>query len=35
MTFQVRQDRTYVRAPARSTRYLVIRLVAPDAPRPS
>jgi Ca-activated chloride channel family protein len=35
MTFQIRQDRMYVRAPARSTRFLVIRLVAPDAPRRS
>jgi Ca-activated chloride channel homolog len=33
MTFDIRQDRTYVRAPARSTRYLVVRLVAPEAPR--
>ena len=33
MTFDIRQDRAYVRAPARSTRYLVVRLVAPDAPR--
>ena len=32
MTFDIRQDRTYLRAPARSTRYLVVRLVAPDAP---
>ncbi len=33
MTFDIRQDRAYLRAPARSTRYLVVRLVAPDAPR--
>jgi len=31
MTFDIRQDRAYVRAPARSTRYLVVRLEAPDA----
>jgi Ca-activated chloride channel family protein len=31
MTFDVRQDRAYLRAPARSTRFLVVRLVAPDA----
>ena len=31
MTFQIDQDRAYVRAPARSTRYLVVRLTAPDA----
>jgi Ca-activated chloride channel family protein len=35
MTFDIRQDRTYVRAPSRSTRYLVVRLVAPEAPRRS
>ncbi len=35
MTFQIRQDRTYVRSTARSTRYLVVRLVAPDAPHRS
>ena len=35
MTFDLRQDRAYVRAPARSTRYLVVRLEAPDAPRRS
>ena len=33
MTFDIRQDRAYLRAPARSTRYLVVRLVAPDAHR--
>ncbi len=33
MTFDIRQDRAFVRAAARSTRYLVVRLVAPDAPR--
>ena len=33
MTFDLRQDRTCLRAPARSTRYLVVRLVAPEAPR--
>ncbi len=33
MTFEMRQDRAYLRAPARSTRYLVVRLVAPDARR--
>ncbi len=32
MTFSIRQDRTFLRAPSRSTRYLVVRLVAPDAP---
>ncbi len=30
MTFDIRQDRAYLRAPARSTRYVVVRLVAPD-----
>jgi Ca-activated chloride channel family protein len=35
MTFDIRQDRAFVRAPSRSTRYLVVRLVAPEAPRPS
>lgn len=35
MTFELRQDRTLVRARARSTRYLVVRLVAPDAPHRS
>jgi len=33
MTFDIRQDRAYLRAPSRSTRYLVVRLAAPDAPR--
>lgn len=33
MTFDIRQDRTYLRAPSRSTRYLVVRLVAPETPR--
>ena len=33
MTFDIRQDRAYVRATARSTRYLVVRLVAPEARR--
>jgi Ca-activated chloride channel family protein len=32
MTFDIRQDRAYLRAPSRSTRYLVVRLVAPEAP---
>ncbi|MFH1475421.1 MAG: VWA domain-containing protein, partial [Chloroflexota bacterium] len=31
MTFDIRQDRSYLRAPSRSTRYLVIRLTAPEA----
>lgn len=35
MTFDIRQDRTYVRAPSRSTRFLVVRLAAPDAPHRS
>jgi Ca-activated chloride channel homolog len=35
MTFAIRQDREYLRAPARSTRYVVVRLVAPDAPQRS
>ena len=33
MTFDLRQDRVYVRAAARSTRYLVVRLVAPPTTR--
>ena len=33
MTFDIVQDRAFVRAPSRSTRYLVVRLVAPDATR--
>lgn len=33
MTFDIVQDRTYVRAPSRSTRFLVVRLVAPEAAR--
>jgi Ca-activated chloride channel family protein len=33
MTFDTIQDRTYVRAPSRSTRFLVVRLEAPDAAR--
>jgi len=33
MTFEICQDRTYLRAPSRSTRYLVVRLIAPSAPR--
>jgi len=33
MTFDLRQDRVFVRAGARSTRYLVVRLVAPAAAR--
>ena len=33
MTFDIRQDRAYLRAPSRSTRYLVVRLAAPDARR--
>ncbi len=32
MTLDVRQDRTYIRSGSRSTRYVVVRLVAPDAP---
>jgi hypothetical protein len=35
MTFDIRQDRAYVRAHSRSTRYLVVRLAAPDAPHRS
>lgn len=35
MTFDIRQDRTHVRAASRSTRYLVVRLAAPDAPHRS
>jgi hypothetical protein len=35
MTLDLRQDRALVRAAARSTRYLVVRLEAPDAPRRS
>jgi Ca-activated chloride channel homolog len=35
MTFDIRQDRAYVRYPCRSTRYLVVRLAAPDAPHRS
>lgn len=35
MTFDILRDRDFVRAPARSTRHLVVRLVAPDAIRRS
>ncbi len=33
MTFDLVQDRTYIRAPARSIRFLVVRLEAPSAAR--
>ncbi len=32
MTIDIRQDRTCIRAAARSTRYVLVRLIAPDAP---